>query len=368
MTAKSGCARPDLLRGQVAAFQKSLLRWFVRHRRDLPWRRTPTPYRVWISEIMLQQTRVKAALPYYERFLKRFPDVRSLARASESDVLELWAGLGYYSRARNLHRAAVRIVDEHRGRLPHTFEDLVSLPGIGRYTAGAILSIAHNKPAPIVDGNIRRLICRLQGITRRPAEGVFWHSAAEWTPADRASEFNQALMELGALICLPSSPSCEKCPVSDLCEARRRGIADRIPATRTRRRCQSVHLVLLVVECRGHILLYEGHAADFVPGRWGLPSARVGTRSEAHRAARILAQRALGTTVPLKEAGVVSHTITYRRIRAQVFHSILSRRSSLSSQGGGHEWTGRSEAGRFLTSSLYRKALSLVSDASRSVP
>lgn len=357
MTGNRRRAGQNLLRDRTAAFQESLLRWFARHRRDLPWRRTPTPYRVWVSEIMLQQTRVRTVLPYYERFLKYFPDVRSLARASESEVLELWAGLGYYARARNLHRAAVRIVSEHRGRLPGTPEELLSLPGIGRYTAGAILSIAFNKSMPIVDGNIRRLICRLHGITGRRGEEFFWRQAAAWIPAGQASEFNQAVMELGALVCLPSSPLCPKCPVTDFCEARRLGTADRIPPSRPRGTFQSVLFAVLVVEWDGHLLLSRKHAADFIPGEWGLPAATITAEKAARPAASLLARRALGMSVLLEEAGTVSHAITYRRIRARVFRAKPASKIPLPAPRAGCSWVGRSEAARLLTSSLYRKAL-----------
>ena len=357
MTGKRKRGGENLLRDTTAEFQEALLRWFARHRRDLPWRRTPTPYRVWISEILLQQTRVRAALPYYERFLKRFPNVRSLARASESDVLELWAGLGYYMRARNLRQAAARIVSEYHGKVPETSDELLSLPGIGRYTAGAILSIAFNQPTPIVDGNVRRLICRLHGITGRRNEEFFWRQATAWLPPGRASEFNQAVMELGALVCLPSGPLCPNCPVSGFCKARSRGIAHRIPPSRPKRAFKSILFALLVAECDGRVLLSEKHVADFVPGKWGLPAATITSAQTAQSAASSLARGALGISIPLQPAGAVSHAITYRRIQAQVFRAGLDGKSGLPQPRAGCSWVGRSEADRLLTSSLFRKAL-----------
>jgi A/G-specific adenine glycosylase len=189
-------------------FQERLLHWYGRHKRELPWRSNPAPYRVWVSEIMLQQTQAKTVLPYYDRFFKRFPDIQSLARASEQEVLALWAGLGYYGRARNLHRAARQIVDDHGGVFPDKLEEILMLPGIGRYTAGAICSIAFNRPLPIVDGNVRRVIRRLHGIGRRIPESHFWNQASAWVPEGKTSAFNQAVMELGALVCLPHRPLC----------------------------------------------------------------------------------------------------------------------------------------------------------------
>ncbi len=360
-TGKVRRAGMDLLAREIAEFQEALLRWFARHRRDLPWRRSPTPYRVWISEILLQQTRVSAALPYYKRFLKRFPNVRSLARASESEVLELWAGLGYYARARNLLRAASAIVRKHHGRFPATPDELLSLPGIGRYTAGAILSIAFNQPEPIVDGNVRRVISRLHGITRRRSEDYFWRQATAWIPPGRASQFNQAVMELGALVCLPSGPLCPECPVNGFCEARRLGISDRIPPPRSKRASQEVQLVLTVVERDGRVLLSTKQATDFIPGEWALPAAAIGSAEMARPAAEALARGALRMSVPLRQAGTVSHAITYHRIRAQVFSATVKGKAGLPQPSTGYDWVSRAEAERLLTSSLYRKALSALS-------
>ncbi len=349
----------DRLRGKTAEFQDALLRWYAGHRRDLPWRRTPTPYRVWISEILLQQTRVTTVLPYYKRFLKRFPTLRSLARASEREVLELWAGLGYYARARNLRHTAGAIISRYGGRFPETTAELISLPGIGRYTAGAILSIAFNQPEPIVDGNVRRLISRLHGITRPRNEEYFWRQARAWIPPGRASEFNQAVMELGALVCLPSAPLCPECPASGFCEARCRGIADRIPPQRSKPAPQPVQLVLLVAECEGRILLSRKPAVDFGPGEWGLPAAIIGSPEAVHPAATALARGALGVSLVTREEGRVSHALTYSRIRAHVFRTRVKKwKSGMPRARSGYHWVTGPEAERLLTSSLYRKALS----------
>src|SRR5438132_2793331 len=212
---------------RTAKFQDALLAWYSEHQRALPWRSRPDPYRVWVSEIMLQQTQVQTVLRYFDRFVRRFPDARALAAASEEEVVSLWAGLGYYGRARNLRRAAIEIVRRHGGRFPSRFDEILRLPGVGRYTAGAIASIAFNLPEPIVDGNVRRVVSRLHALERGAPERFFWEQARAWTPAGRAAEFNQAVMELGALVYVPSSPLCLLCPVAAPSEARRRGIEAR---------------------------------------------------------------------------------------------------------------------------------------------
>ena len=200
-----------------ALLQRRLLAWYRRHQRDLPWRRTRDPYAIWVSEIMLQQTQVATAIPYYERFLRRFPHVRALARAPMERVLKSWEGLGYYSRARNLRRAAQIVLAEHGGRLPEEPEALRKLPGIGRYTAGAISSIAFDRDEPVLDGNVIRVLCRVFLIRANPksarTQKRLWKLAEELLPAGHASFFNQALMDLGATICMPSHPHCDRCPL-----------------------------------------------------------------------------------------------------------------------------------------------------------
>ncbi|MBI3289571.1 MAG: A/G-specific adenine glycosylase, partial [Elusimicrobia bacterium] len=216
-----------------------LLRWYRAAKRDMPWRRDPTPYRVWISEIMLQQTTVAAVTPKYDLFLRRFPSVSALAAAPEEEVLKHWAGLGYYSRARNLRRAALAIVADHGGRFPSDFDALLALPGVGRYTAGAILSIAFAKPYPLVDGNVVRVFSRLFAMEGRAKDAAFvkkmWPLAESLVPRRNPGDWNQALMELGATICSPESPACGACPVSRRCLAFNQGRPDRLPLPEARR-------------------------------------------------------------------------------------------------------------------------------------
>jgi A/G-specific adenine glycosylase len=244
----------------MSGLRKRLLAWFERRARDLPWRRTSDPYRIWVSEIMLQQTRVAAVIPYYERFLERFPDVRMLASAEESEVLALWSGLGYYSRARNLLRAA-RMIHES-GRFPRSYEEFRSLPGVGEYTAAAIASIAFGEPRAVVDGNVRRVLSRLSCGAEDPAR-----LAQKLLDRQRPGDFNQALMELGAEVCRPRSPRCDVCPVARYCQARRQGRQSEFPERRPRAPRQRLRLTLALVKRRGGILFVQEN------GFWNLPQA-----------------------------------------------------------------------------------------------
>ena len=228
-------AEPPKLDGPaIAAIRRDLLSWYDRERRDLPWRRTQDPYRVWLSEIMLQQTRVETVIPYYERFLERFPTVSDLAEAPIDDVLARWSGLGYYRRARSLHEAAGQIVREHAGVFPEDSAEALALPGVGRYTAGAILSIAYGRPEPILDGNVIRILSRWLRLGPEIPQSHLWTLAEDLVPEERPGDFNQAMMELGATVCTPRSPSCLLCPVQERCEARAEGTPERYPAPKAK--------------------------------------------------------------------------------------------------------------------------------------
>ncbi len=267
-------SRPFWNTTDTRRFQRLLLRWYGKNKRSLPWRINPTGYRVWISEIMLQQTQVKTVIPYFNRFIRQFPDVESLARASESRVLEFWAGLGYYGRARNLHKAARQIVKIH-GSFPQDFRAILALPGIGRYTAGAICSIAFNQKQPVVDGNIRRVLVRLNGTKKQMTDSHHWNQMSDLLPDERISLFNQAMMELGALICLPFQPQCHQCPVTDFCKAHRLGIQNSIPVNRTTQAPKHTNIAILVLKRNGKVLLASGQKPSFIPGEWGLPCTLV---------------------------------------------------------------------------------------------
>ncbi len=257
-------------------FPRSLLRWYETHKRDLPWRRTRDPYSIWLSEIMLQQTRVNAVRAHYRAFLRRFPTVRSLAAARESSVLASWSGLGYYRRARMLHAAAKAIVKKHAGKFPANAAQLRTLPGIGRYTAAAVASIAFQEPVAVVDGNVGRVLQRVMGETL--AGENLWHAAQELLNRNRPGDFNQAMMELGATVCLPGQPRCAVCPVFDCCATR--GDRDgRRSGTRQKKR-----EVDYLLDCRnGSVLLVRRpKSTSLMPGMWELPQAtNMNGKSEA---------------------------------------------------------------------------------------
>lgn len=256
-----------------------LLAWYHTQKRILPWRDHPDPYAVWVSEIMLQQTRVDTVIPYFQKWMKLFPTVKVLASASEQDVLNVWEGLGYYSRARNLHKAAKVVVEKFNGELPRNLDDLRSLPGIGRYTVGAIASMAFGMDEPTLDGNLRRVFARLFDVTEfadSPAgEKTLWALAAQYLPKGRAGDYNQALMDLGATICLPKNPRCLLCPLTSLCEARKRGTQSLRPLLKPKKAVPAyVHAAAVIVE-RGRVLLSQRPAQGLLGGMWEFPNVRV---------------------------------------------------------------------------------------------
>ncbi|MBL8229384.1 MAG: A/G-specific adenine glycosylase [Bryobacterales bacterium] len=255
-------------------FRRSLTQWYTSQKRDLPWRRTRDPYRIWISEIMLQQTRVAAVIPYYQRFLDRFPNVEALAEAPEQELLAAWAGLGYYSRARNLHRAAKQIVAQ--GGFPREYEQIRALAGVGDYTAAAIASIAFDLPYAVLDGNVMRVLARLDNDPSDVAAGAtrtrMQQRAQELLDPKHSAEFNQAVMELGATICLPKQPQCLLCPVSEWCGARRRGTQDQLPVKGRKMTMLRIERTVLIVERNGCVLLWQrGEDSSKLKGFWELP-------------------------------------------------------------------------------------------------
>ena len=317
-----------------------LLEWYARGHRDLPWRRTTDPYRIWVSEIMLQQTRARAVIPYYQRFLERFPDVAALAAAREEEVLALWSGLGYYSRARNLRRAALEIAAA--GSFPRDYERIRDLPGIGDYTAAAVASIAFGLPHAVVDGNVLRVVARVTGdasdIGAAATRERFHAVAREWLAACDPGRFNQALMELGATVCLPRNPLCLTCPLSGHCAARAAGKQSQLPVKLRRTAAVRIEGELLVVERRGRVLLAQRDAAaSRMAGFWELPAAE--DLPGAARGARL---------------GEIRHTITYHH------YTLSVRRAEVKGRVGGRlRWFARDELSGIPLSTTARKALRL---------
>ncbi len=255
----------------------SLLHWFDRHgRKDLPWQTVRDPYRIWVSEIMLQQTQVATVIPYYYRFLERFPDIASLARASQDEVLHLWTGLGYYARGRNLHKAAQAIVSDHGGKFPADLTTVCTLPGIGRSTGSAILAFAYGQRHPILDGNVKRVLTRYHALDgwpgRRDVELDLWRRAEQHTPTTRIQDYTQAIMDLGATLCRRSKPQCVRCPLAATCRAHTQGQAEAYPTRKPRKALpQKYTSMIMIRDPRGHVLLQQRPPAGIWGGLWGFP-------------------------------------------------------------------------------------------------
>ena len=317
-----------------------LLNWYHQQGRTLPWRGGTDPYAVWVSEIMLQQTRVEAVIPYFEKWMQLFPTVSDLANASEQDVLNAWEGLGYYSRARNLHKAARIVVENHNGELPRNLEELRKLPGIGRYTVGAIASIAFNMDEPTLDGNLRRVFARLFDVSEpadSPAgEKLLWALAAEYLPKGQAGDYNQALMDLGATVCLPKNPRCLLCPLMEICEARANGTQEQRPVLKPKKETPHyVHAAGVIVRRIGRgvspqgdnppheeVLLAKRPSKGLLGGMWEFPNGRVDGEPLDEL------ESALETGYRLKvqkgEAlGIVKHAYTHFRVTVHAFRCEL---------------------------------------------
>jgi A/G-specific adenine glycosylase len=290
----------------------TLLAWYDRFgRHDLPWQRERTPYFVWVSEVMLQQTQVATVIPYFERFVARFPSLAALARAPLDDVLALWSGLGYYARARNLHRAARIAVERFGGKLPEDLDALVSLPGIGRSTAGAILALSRGARHPILDGNVKRVLARYPAIEGWPGasavERELWMRAEEHTPFDRVGDYTQAIMDLGATLCTRARPACTVCPIADACRACRLGIQARLPAPRPRReRPRRTAVVLVVEDEQGRVLLERRPAEGVWGGLFSLPELGAGEGASEWSQRRLGASAAAQQRLP-----TIAHAFTH---------------------------------------------------------
>lgn len=310
------------------AISAALLRWYDGARRDLPWRRETSPYRTLVSELMAQQTTLAVVVPYFERFLARFPSLQALAEATDDEVTALWSGLGYYARARNLRRAAVAAVAEHGGRLPDTEAALRRLPGIGPYTAAAVASIAFGVRTFALDGNGARVLARLFGVEEvidRPATRVRLRALGEGeVPADRPGDFNQSVMELGALICTPRQPRCGACPVAAGCVGRARGIAASLPR-RAPKAARPVVRVACAFVTDGARLLLVKRDDGLLRGTWALPE-REAAPAEAPAAARALATDAGLRPTAVNRQGVVRQIFTHRDVRAEVFRIEVAAR------------------------------------------
>jgi A/G-specific adenine glycosylase len=361
MSGARGAARRPLAR--------ALLDWYDGARRDLPWRRAPSPYRTLVSEFMLQQTAVATVEPFFARFVERFPDVRALAAASEDQVTALWSGLGYYTRARNLHRAARAVVERHAGAIPATEEALRGLPGIGPYTAAAVAAIAFGARTFALDGNAVRVLARLHGVTD-PVDLAATRTALRAlgqgdTPARRAGDFVQAVMELGATVCTPRGPRCAACPLAARCHARRAGNAAALPVKSPKRARRAVRVACACVVRDGEVLLVR-HLSGLLAGTWTLPSIELdgardvgGGRELGGASGARAATRSAGVTVAaLSFRGQVRHVFTHRDLTAEVFR-VSPGTGARPSAGVETRWVAPDAMGALGISTFTRKTLAV---------
>ena len=347
----------------LAAIRRRLLSWYETHMRDLPWRRTSDPYAIWISETMLQQTQVATVVPYYDRFMNALPDVNALDRAPLGKVLALWSGLGYYRRAENLKKTARILAARHGGRLPDDYENLRALPGIGEYTAGALLSIAFGKPYPAIDGNARRVLARLFLLS---GERKLRDAARGLVSKSKPGQFNQSLMELGSVLCTPKNPRCAECPVERFCATQRIGHRRQTWKSRKGAPTQAVTWPLAIVRRHGKLLLRRRPANGILAGLWEFPGGEKANR----RALRTLLEGHLpgitaSDTIALR-IGEIGHGITNRRIRAPVFLIELAAAPNVRFEGTRWRWIAPAAMDRYPTSSMTRKALRLLAQYEKS--
>ena len=306
----------------LAGLSRDLLQWYDKHARILPWREQPAPYRVWVSEIMLQQTRVEAVRPYFERFMEALPTVEALADAPEEVLMKLWEGLGYYNRARNLQRAARIVVTEYGGVLPNDYGLLLSLPGVGEYTAGAIASIAYGIAVPAVDGNVLRVLSRLLAseadIAQPKVKAVFREIAADMQPPARPGDYNQAMMELGATVCVPISPRCAACPVAHGCVGRQLGCAATLPVKSPKRERRREDRTVFLILYEGQVLIRKRAEKGLLSGMWELPNVQ--GHLSVEQAARQMEEWGIQTDPP-QLAGEAKHVFTHVEWRMQGYIS-----------------------------------------------
>ncbi len=332
-----------LKRREIEGLQQRLIRWYRRHGRDLPWRETRDPYRIWVSEIMLQQTQVDTVIPYYGRFLAAFPTVGALARAPLQQVLLIWQGLGYYARARNLHRGARVVISRWDGRLPETEKELQQIPGIGRSTAGAIVSLAFDRPAPILDGNVKRVLCRLFAVRRDPARPEvlkrLWRLAEALTPKTDVHAYTQAVMDLGATLCTPVDPRCSACPLRTECQACRRRLQHLVPARTPKEPSPHHEYALGIVRHRGRVLIRRRPEQGLLGGLWGFPNYRRAAKEALAGALRRGLQDELGLAIASgKKTGTVRHAYTHYKITLHVFECVLQPASKRHTRKADWKW------------------------------
>ncbi len=309
---------------ELKQIRTALLSWYAHNKRDLPWRRTSDAYTIWVSEVMLQQTQVKTVIPYFKRFISRFPDPCTLAVSDIQDVLKLWEGLGYYSRARNLHRAASIVIEKYNGHLPCTMEEMRALPGVGDYIASAVLSIAFGQTHAVVDGNVKRVLSRLLKIdapvNAASSHGIFKTRAGRMISPENPASFNQAIMEIGALICKPKSPVCNVCPLSDWCGSFKKGIVEKYPKRVAKPAVPHHHMVIGVILKDDKLLIVKRKLNGFLGGMWEFPGGRIKTTTRLSvKCLKMIAGDTNLSVIVLKKLTRIHHAYTHFKITADVY-------------------------------------------------
>ena len=342
----------------AAAVANRLLQWYGREGRDLPWRQTRDPYRIWLSEIMLQQTTVAAVIGYYQRFLEAFPSVEHLAAAPVEAVIDLWAGLGYYARARNLHAAAKMLVEEYAGEFPQTVDQLQQLPGVGRSTAGAISALAFEQRAAILDGNVRRILCRLFALQQPPrtsaAEKQLWLWSERLTPQQDVHDYTQAIMDLGATVCVPRKPLCAQCPLAALCQARQLGLEKQLPLKQKSPPVPIRHEVALLLEKQGRYLVRRRLASGLLGGLWEFPTISVADdESGQEKLRRLMSDFAVaGEPVSL---GSINHIYSHFRLELHLYQLSIADLSQVAESQ--NDWCAAGELSQLALHGAHKKAL-----------
>jgi A/G-specific adenine glycosylase len=363
-----GQAKQKLTPTRRRSFSARLLPWFQKNQRALPWRRdTHNPYRIWIAEILLQQTQVATVIPYYRRFLARFPSIRKLAVADLDQVFMVWAGAGYYARARNLHRAAQAIMLRFGGKIPSTVEELRTLPGIGRYTAGAIASIAFGRDASVLDGNVVRVLCRCFNIADDPSKSntkeTLWRLTEELLPHGQAGDFNQALMELGATVCTLHNPACNICPLRRSCVARRLGLQTALPFKRKHKPLPHHQIAIGVVWKRDKILIARRPLEKLLGGLWEFPGGHQEKRESLEECVTREVREELGITISVgEEFAVVQHAYSHLTITLHAFECRWVRGRPRAIGCSAFKWVSLPELSQFAFPTANQKIIAQLSD------
>lgn len=326
-----------------SSIAKKLTTWFVEHQRDLPWRGNSSPYEIWVLEVMAQQTKLETVLPFYQRWLERFPTLSDLATASQQDVLMLWEGLGYYSRARNFHKAAQIVTQEFGGEIPKNLAELRSLPGIGRYTAGAIASLAFGQDEPAVDGNVKRVLARVfnvqEAVDSLQGENKIWDLAAAHLPKGSAGQFNQALMDLGAVVCTPTSPKCSACPLQNECAAYDMNIQSQLPRKKSKKPVPHITIAAAVLKKKQKVLIAQRDENKLLGGLWEFPNQEFESENKIEKILQKEFNETWGVEISVGEQiGIFQHAYTHFKVTLHAFACDIKSQTGQFKQSQTLQW------------------------------